>query len=547
MSKSRQPAIHEPLNSVDAETDSWHWSSIDIPGSPTLTRLFAALEIYDPPNGIDLLSLSQPKSDNPVDATQNFPPAYFNLNSPSGDQTSNTSTIHKSYEAAHRLRPFLELYPFPASVPIGRQDLVPSATPNIQISSLRARSDSLHTALATFSSTFPSGNPIFLRAIEEVAVDFYDYGDFELSVSWWRRAFSLLQDSGGISDRRTLSAMNQLYRSKMLLHFNSPADPRMKELNDLEAQLESRIAQSLPAADEIALDFILYKVVRHLINEQHHEAEALLRQLLQISLSSLGPRDNRTIRAMSELGWLIATTKHDPSVNTGNTAEPNADKEKTLRLARAAINLYKESRDLIEEKGFYLINSFLPTLRSLGHVAEAVDFGNLVLSQCIPKLGEESYWSIRYMSEVGASLRVLKCYPESIGLLQRVLRAHDADPLTEPTDDIRTFCINELGLSFRELGKHREAIECYKLGAWADIDGHNGHSSKLMKEMLWAYGDSYVQVGEHDAALELLEGYLKAFEEHGEKGREWTKEVRVWIEDVKRVMPHGESGYDGEF
>jgi len=206
-----------------------------------------------------------------------------------------------------------------------------------------------------------------------------------------------------------------------------------------------------------------------------------------------------------------------------------------VRLARTAVQLHKSAHSLIEEKSFFLINNLLSVLRNLGRVTEAAEFGELVLSKCIPALGEQHYWSMRYMGELGSTLCTLERFPEAIALLQRVIHLRDM-LVPDPIEGIGMWYKKELGFAFRGMARHREAIECFETGGWGCIESYVGSLSELMKATLWAYGDSYVQLGEYDATLELYGGYLKALEGHQEGGHRWTGDVRGWIEDVKSVM-----------
>jgi len=530
---------------ADSDSDSWPWSSVDVPGSPPLTRLFAALDIHCPSNSIEPLALSEATGVSPTDSVQSFPPTHFDLNSSSGPIATTSGNKYHPDQASRNPSPFLELYPFPTSLPVARRSFVPSTAPNIHISDLRARCDSLQAVLATFSNTLPSGNPVILQSIEELAASLYECGDFEQSETWWRRAFSILQNTGGMSTRRTLSAMNQVYRS-MILAIGISGDPRTGELNNLEARLEMQIPKFVSTDDEIALDFLLYKAIRHYNKGELWEAEVLVRQMLQISLSSLGPKDVRATRAMSELGRFVALSISRNSKNK-STTPPYADEEQTVRLARTAVQLHKSAHSLIEEKSFFLINNLLSVLRNLGRVTEAAEFGELVLSKCIPALGEQHYWSMRYMGELGSTLCTLERFPEAIALLQRVIHLRDM-LVPDPIEGIGMWYKKELGFAFRGMARHREAIECFETGGWGCIESYVGSLSELMKATLWAYGDSYVQLGEYDATLELYGGYLKALEGHQEGGHRWTGDVRGWIEDVKSVMLRvgGGAGNDEE-
>jgi tetratricopeptide (TPR) repeat protein len=489
--------------------DSWPWASVDVPGSPKLTRLFEALSIHVP-DEIEPLSLSRSSPARSTSTREFISSSELQLLS-----KDRKAGIHESEPT-----PFNELYPFPTTIQTESRSTVSTSASSLSVTALRTRINQIKTSIKTFSAILPEHCPMVLQSMEDVADAHFMVGDYTLAEDWWSRIVTIRTRSSGLSHPRTLKAMIQHLKA-----INLHGGMLTKEA-ELAAQLLALIPSTCSAADEISTDFYLHRGNALYDAKQYSEANALYRQVLQIRLSHLGPKDPRTLLAMSRLSAGL-TMEMQQSGNTLPQLD-GAAVEQTIRLARTAMQIHAQNGETFELSGQELLYVMLFVLDQLGHFAEASKLGELEVQRCSQVLGESHPVTLRYLSGLVMSYNQEERFAEAAAAMQTVLRLQAPDH-----SRLDTLCrLEHLGYSLRGLQRHEEAaLHLEKVfDEYIVIVGPVDDELRVIGEAL---GDSYLKSGQKEVALRFYSIYLEKIQtaegKHPEQQQRFVRTIQKWM------------------
>ncbi|KAH8592418.1 hypothetical protein B0O99DRAFT_629668 [Bisporella sp. PMI_857] len=537
---------------VIPQHDSWPWATVDIPGSPQLSRLFEALSIHFP-STIEPLDLSEPAAAPSVKIAESRAHSQFvNLSSiengpvdgrESDSQALATRARKIQDDTDDRLRrhfnrdvffpsgnwlppsPFNEVYPFPITVHFQTHESLSSNLLDLSQSALAARANRLQTSLTTFGGTLPETSPVILQTMEDIADIYLKLGDHIQSETWWKRLIDLRAKYEDSPSRHTTSVMMKLWRTMCFMHITRDTS-KFEEFMTLEKKIQSYLSTMLTEDDDLSLDFLKLKSMRLANLGRIYEAEDINRQILQIRLTHMGPRSPIVLRVMSSLGRTIIT----------NTPKDVDRSNKGLFLCRTAVQLHKENEDLLEGFGQDLLNDLLYTLRYKQQYEEAAKFAKLVVKRCRVILGERHTFTLRYMAELGASLRRHENYTESVGVFKEVLKL---STLKNTSAGDLMWRMEELAMALRGLQNYHQAAIYLNKILWDQISSY-GALHPDMKVNCWFLGDSHIQAGELQRAVDVYTRYLElvriAATENGEVDHAFIPEIQGWINDTKRLI-----------
>jgi hypothetical protein len=511
----------------------------DVPGSPKLSRLLAALEIESPAaNDMDLISPT------PAIAPAQETHGYISLsalhntnhNVHNDDITElvkrpyNNKCNHKAGFNSLDLffpsgewmtpSPYNEVYLFP---PLAQHR--PTKTPTLEYS-ITAQRERANRLNAFLNASEGFGSKIIFRAMEDLASAYFELGDYVSSEAWWRRIIDLREHADGAGSVKVISDTIELMK---VMRWRSSSDDNFIEL---ETRTHRMVQQNLPPNHELAIEFSSNKAARLISTPQRPESERILREILQIALMHLGPKDSRTITIIGLLAFCTA------SIYVVSASERHPDTivsfppEAMVHLARTAMQLHTESRDIMDRNGQRAANDLLYVLRTTERYEEGLTLAELMVKRSSMVLGESHPRTLRYQAELGALCSQQGRFMESVTNLQAVLRLQNPD--TAMQDNV--WRMEELATALLGLQRYQEASVWLEKVFPGQIPIY-GLLDRETKTSCQRLGYCYMQTGRYQDALDLYQNYKARIRNEGDGDRSSTTEVDGWLQDLKVKWP----------
>ncbi|PMD38715.1 hypothetical protein L207DRAFT_584112 [Hyaloscypha variabilis F] len=311
-----------PRDTVEMEIfqDVWpfDWSTVDVPGSPGLSRLFKGLEIECatpiPPLSLDSSDLTCLSNSEIRGLSKNC------LESPDGDCIQNptpvpflfveTSTTNQQQHwtwgginTVYCMSPWNEVYVFPFSQKARPKALDSKMT---YYESLETRQASFESNFAKLKPQFKADNPAVIAIMENLALTYDELSKFKKAELMYRELVSVYHRTLGPQDPRTLGRCIDVVRCVM-------CQGETVKANSLHQNLRSEIPKIFPPDHPLAISNTgVHAILAESLN-QDDTAEKLQRQLLQMNLASAGPRNLVTIHHMTRL----AAVMYRKNINEG--------------------------------------------------------------------------------------------------------------------------------------------------------------------------------------------------------------------------------------
>lgn len=543
------------------KSDPWPWGSVDVPGSPQLSRLFEALHIYHP-STMEPLSLSDSQVADYSDHAGFVSGADLSNMSPAKEEQAGTylrgpstsikhldiaspATLHNNHcgvdlqapgTFVQSPSPFSELYPFPTSLNQSARKTLTNLS-ELNVLSLEAQANHLQSYLATFGNNFSTTNPMILRTMETLGEAFFKMGNFIESEVWWTRLIASLTQVEGAQLIRKISAMNQALKS---LHWQGNRSADIEALDRQTSQLLTKYSLS---EHEVALEYLQEKSTRLSNKRRTSEAEIIRRQILQIRLTHLGPRDLRTIQAMGSLGdvttrkLLHQKIRESPPGFEVEVLPDSPEASRIIHLTRSAVQLYTSIGSILETDGTILVNRLSFALGIFGRYEEASKLGEQIVKKCIPILGERHPQTLRQLAELGSNYRKQGRFEESVPILRNVLSLQNPGI---QNGDI-SWRLNELGKALQSLGCYEEAAEWFLKVFEIDLQistASDGDTALNCREL----GGCYIQLCQYDRARDFYDTYIKKIlmEEGVNETHPVIEQVQGWIEELDLLVVEGD-------
>jgi len=311
------------ITSMDIFQDSWplNWETVDIPGSPGLSRLFRGLEIEAV--HVPALFLDGPESEHHTCLSKMEIREVFNCGKTIATAESHRArlarvqTFHghlegrSAYQAPHfpwrntddvfcgySESPLQEIYVFPSST----QRKVSAKPPSSKVTlwaELHTQEADFENKYAKLKMHFSADNPAVIAMLQKLAFAVYSLDKLKKAECLYRELVDLYRQIHGPNNLITLHACHTIVEIlRQQGHFS-----KAKALNDNLRSAASKLVQANhPLAIDVAnSDARLSELLGHREN-----AENGLREILQILLTTYGPRHFNSMRALSLLGSLIS-------------------------------------------------------------------------------------------------------------------------------------------------------------------------------------------------------------------------------------------------
>lgn len=393
------PTVQSPATTRSAteppSDDSWliNWSTVEVPRSPNLSRLFSALKI-ECTNPVPVLSfepgylpevsrfISEPQiqdlfnDDNKVlnaDDSQLYSlgqckpalalPLVSTSKNPQIAQSllqDFTSSVFFGCPAS----PMNELYVFSPAPSTGPVEV--ELTKSTVWGSLATQESDLETTLTKLKPQFGIDHPSVIATMENLCQTYYDRRKYAEAELLDRKLHKLCRKELGSEYLKTLDVQSRLIDSLV-------AQGKYYEARSLNRTLFSSLIRighhgTLRIAHTISNDALIAEDLGHT-----EEAESLHRQVLQLWLTYCGPRDKRTLNSMTHLGYLLALTKG-----------PGGD-----TLLRTAVQLHLEGSTSADEEACRAMTNLSAAFWAQDTHEEGCELSQKALEKFCPMLGNE--------------------------------------------------------------------------------------------------------------------------------------------------------------
>jgi tetratricopeptide (TPR) repeat protein len=504
---------------------SFDWNSVDVLGSPDLTKLIGALTIeecdipfldlasdslgiVDIEEG-DLLDLCG-KCDSAEGKGMTSRVQLWSTRLSTSMKTSQTS---ENPWIASKFVLMPELSPFPTS---------PSQSHVIQP---RFFSSSLHKhwvseteckiKIQKLKHMQDSEIIHLVEAMGNRAERFYDYGDYEIAETWFRRVVRAKQLLNWYKPHQTLWAC---LRVVCCVRFQF----RYEEAHQLLQGLHDTIERIAGTDNHISVQLkdLRADLLRHLGFSE--EEEEVRRQLLQINLNTLGMRHPKTIKSLEELG----STLH--ALNRHGAAQHLLETSLHFRIG----TLTNSDHHWIEEENIlWDLAELAQALNSNGRYDESenlLDFAHNFLGDVTRVSGLEC---TAYHQERARTYRLQKRFEKAEKILRGLLKYH-LDAMAPGTI---MESMTELAAVLVETGRHREAVTWSKREYFLHVKTY-GLTHHWTMACCLSVGLCYINQGRYYDGKLFFEEVIEMFALSGRESDSDTaciQKIKSWIDMVE--------------
>lgn len=392
------PPVQSPASYISETStlneDSWliNWSTVEVPQSPNLSRLFMALKI-ECENPVPALSLepgylpdvprciSEPQiqdlfnndnkilnsdGNNQLYSSKKYKPSLplplvpTGQKSPIADLQDFATAVFFGYSTS----PLNELYVFSGS-PSGEPTEANLSNRTVW-ASLASQETDFETKLTKLQPQFGIGHPAVVEATENLSQNYYDRRRYAEAEMLDRQLTKLYSEELGSENLRTLDVQQRLVDTLV-------AQGKYYEARSINRSLFSSFLRighlGLPRiAHMLSNDALIAEQLGHT-----EEAESLLRQVLQLWLEYCGPRDKRTLSSMTQLGYFLVLTKG-----------PGGD-----MLLRTAVHLHLEGSNATDEEACRAMTNLSAAFWAQDRHSQGCQLAQKALEKFGPVLGDE--------------------------------------------------------------------------------------------------------------------------------------------------------------
>lgn len=524
-------------SSKETSQDSWpfDWSTVDVPGSPGLARLFGALKI-ECATPVPPLFLDTSDSDDAPTLSSLEIQEVFNkdhekvtqeLNHLSGSKVSKKfvsldtsfSTRNPHYPwrninevfCGYSSSPLNEVYVFPQSRNIKRNAVKSKDT---ECDSLQEEQAELEYKLRKLKKQFKISHPAVVKVMESLADVYYELDRDKEAELISRQLVDIYRQTLGSNNYKTLQACVSVINCIIGQGDYLKAQAMCQDLR-------STIFGFVQPDDLLAIDIASTEawLATDLLDDD--TAERLHRELLQIHLTSSGPKHVDSIYAMRGLGIVITRRSLKEGEILLQTAV-HLSLENPIRDARSCAAMDDLAYTLCVGKGYD---------------GESLRIATLVVEKFTPSLGTEHPEILRVRGQRAWIMAHMGKLLESEKLFRVVISAYSREGRST-----RYALDAWRGLAYvlSKMGQKNEAIAWNKKIIESQLS-HLGASHPDMRDDCNHLGDIYEEHGHYDEALKLYHEMIDKIRESGEDPNGAITEFETRISDVKEQMEQSTS------
>jgi tetratricopeptide (TPR) repeat protein len=502
--------VLEPLENGDQWPFSW--STVNVPGSPGLSRLFAALELEESsPVPEFFLSDIEVKTSQTVSVTE-LSDLFNGRNKVLVYDVVETGKFqrhnaHYDYgKPPHGRIPWKDLdrtflewsespltkevYVFPASVVSHSSSL--SFPRQGTMASLENQETDLLGRLHKLEASLLPKHPGVIATKEALADVYMAQGKLQESLKIFHQVYqqrSRIWGSTHVSSLRTRLRIAGVFLSQELYKTG---------LNFVE-DIISEIKDNVGPEHEITISAAVMKAYFLSNLGGYEEAERTYRRSLQIRLNNYGPKDRKTLELMRMLGVLLAK---------GNHARTSSGE----KLLRTTVQIYNESFDSSEAALCKATVDLGWTLAKLKLYEDSYQVRQAALLRFEPSLGPQHPAVLRIKLGLGWNLSYQGKFEESERVFRHLLEMKP-QPMRQRKLN-RILAVMGLAYALWKLSHFEESISCSErvFRGFTEIFGPEHRGSCSACEGL---GRCYEQQNRTEDAVELYRRTIKMLQEGG--------------------------------
>jgi len=504
---------------MDVSQDSWpfDWSTVDVTGSPGLSRLFRGLRLESEAS-IPPISLDEPEPEDGSCLSKAQMGELFEENKWKTNQDRSLVRSSKStyvisiskptQRPAYPYRdvdkvffgysssPLNEIYVFPTSP---SDSLCKPAFSGLPVfDSLEIQQAELESQLSKLEKQFPITHSAVLTVMEDLANMYYNLGKVRRAESMYRKLVDIIRGTSAPDNLMMLRASVGIIDSIC-------EQGRYTDAQSLVNDLRLEALKLLQPHHEIVIEILESKSIIAGNLRKSVEAERLRREILQINLSYYGPRHDRSINAMSKLGREIEKR----SVNNSEMLHRTAVQLSVAGRAGSHLSICQYMRDLAEflhtESGLYeeshdLAAKAIETFTPLIGARHTEIFGLKNLQGWnMYKSGrlEESETLFRTLASIGPKTEDGACDTTSF------------------FDDLLSEVWYGLGGTLYDLGNANEAVGWLEKAFHSKLSRYRANDSVTISRC-YTLCNRYEHLGHYDDALNLYRRMIDEIRELGE-------------------------------
>lgn len=486
-----------------------------MPGSPKLSRLFAALSLQYS-SEIDPLDLS--------DVSDGFgtssPEQYISGSELAAMSHGGSQKPYQIVPSASMTlpSPFNELYPFPSAKELYYDFSAATKNPqyviNVSVAThnnkfLQAQAD-YFTKVIKLERNFSDDGSKIVDLKERLGGTYFDLGKYEGAVSCWKEVVAARDRIYGPGSLRSLAASIQVIKGLFNLG-------KWTEAADIHHKIYPIVLQNASTESVLVLE-TLYTLALLLGVAGHNvEANKVWRQQLQIGLSSRGPKHPMTLKIMERMSASIlhSNQRSKDQVARGQEAEV------AEHLLRISLQIHRQAepgtepingQNRVVEK--YIIRNIVPVadlvrvLRQTRKYEESAKLAQSVLDRLRAFLGEEHPSTLNFANELGMTFREQGKIDESERLLGETLQ-------------LRSKYLGE---------RHVGTLDSmYEFAKTLQRSGHLQESSKVLKDCM------RIRLEDWDPADECTVMVCEALCECYEQQGHYERALKVYGDLIERI------------
>jgi tetratricopeptide (TPR) repeat protein len=512
--------------------NSFDWNSVDVIGSPGLTKLIGALTIEecdiplldlasgnlctDDILGRDLMDLcgrcDSAQEENIISRRQSW--------STKLSTSMKASQTFGDFEKSSHFGLQFELYPFPTSPSqpyVVHQQFFSSGP-------LKSKVSESECKMKLQKLKYMQDTEI-IRLVEAMgarALELFDQGSYGTAETWFRRVVRAKSFVKWYKQHQTLWACLQVAEC---LRFQD----RFREAQQLQQGLHSTIERMFSADHEVCVQSMeLYAITLESLGFAA-EAETFYRQVLQIRLITLGMRHPETISALENLGSVLDSL--------GRRGEAQ-------QLLEAAIHFWlervKDSGDSFESQRNILwdVAMLAQVLRRDGRYDEnenVLDFAHNSFADATRLRGANTF---EYHYERAFTYKVQKRFENSKKILRGLLKYH----LNCMSPSLSMRVMGQLAEILMETGRHREAVSWYKKEYRLRLKTY-GLTHRYTMSCCQDVGFCYADQSRYTEGKLFFEEVIKMLVSSSEEPNSRTsciREIIAWMEELEEMRAKDE-------
>jgi tetratricopeptide (TPR) repeat protein len=543
-----------PATVIESSQNLSIWTTVDLPGSPLLSRLFKALQI-ECPTEIPPISIGSPVAEcaktyiadvdvgeisngkqtddameqgaleansipgcSAVVLRKEFPPfslRKWNLLNESFDEWAFSQwdfSKGQPFNMEISLGPLKPLSPFPI-LPntAGHRPPSTSSVLSGRLQALEMEETIYRNRLDRLKRIFNENDPRIILTMSDLAIIYYKQSKHQQRERLLRHIAILTQRTYGFKHRNTLHAYVDVADALNV-------QGRFRQAAKIHQLVHATMPNLIAPEDELALSSAISRSDTYCGLEQDEEAEKLNRQLLQMRLITLGPKHKKTLRVMERLA---------SSLRYANKLQESE------QLLSTVLQLQYEVQDIDEDSIYYNEAKLAELFRCQGRYRESKNLALKAAERSEISLSPEHRETLHCYFQVAVCLGDLGQHAESERLLVRVLEQH-VKQLGECYGSA-VCAMTYLAYMLEKMGRYQEAVPFREKCFRANVENYGLEHSYSVRNCD-RLGRCYETLGRYEDAFSLYQRTVDQLRGTNTDDHPAIVRISCWIAELQDIV-----------